>query len=271
MKELESIWQKPIYLPYLQPKLTDEIIEGAEQKLGYRLPNELVELLKIQNGGYIRKTLEDSLNEQIYGIGPYFPSLSDVDWTDYKDWVSFELEGLIPFDGDGHWYICLDYRNNKSIPEITYIDTECDNQEMIAGSFYDYLSRLTITLDDELVIKTNKTIGEIANQLESVLNIKFEEPDNFAHGYDQYRSQLDDSWIWLSPNLVPNGFVRKDEDRYEELVKLSEGRTSRFPEISETSLLISFSDENTKDKVVEKIRNSEIEIIPLKEIIEKRT
>lgn len=50
MKELESIWQKPIYLPYLQPKLTDEIIEAAEQKLGYILPNELVELLKIQNG-----------------------------------------------------------------------------------------------------------------------------------------------------------------------------------------------------------------------------
>lgn len=271
MKELESIWQKPIYLPYLQPILTDEIVETAEQKLGYKLPKELVELLKIQNGGYIRKTLEDSLNEQIYGIGPYFPSLSDIDWTEYKDWVSFELEGLIPFDGDGHWYICLDYRNNKFIPEITYIDTECDNQEKIADSFYDYLSRLTIKIDDEWVINTNKTIEEIANQLERILNIKFEEPDNFAHGYDQYRSQLDDSWIWLSPNLVPNGFVRKDDDRYEELVKLSKGKTLRFPEISETSLLISFSKESTIDKVVKKIRNNEIEISPLIEIIKKRT
>ena len=265
------VWRKPIYLPYLQPKLTDEIIESAEQKLGYRLPNELVELLKIQNGGYIRKTLEESLNEQIYGIGPYFPSLTDVDWAEYKDWVSFELEGLIPFDGDGHWYICLDYRNNKSIPEITYIDTECDNQEKIADSFSDYLSHLTLKVDDELVISTNKGIGEIANQLESILNIKFEEPDNFAHGYDQYRSKLDDSWIWLSPNLVPNGFVRKDEDRYEELVKLSEGRTSQFPEIPETSLLISFSEEKTRDIAIEKLRNNQIEIKPLKEIIEKRT
>jgi len=267
MKELESIWQKPIYLPYLQPKLTHETIKSAEHKLRYRLPNELVELLKIQNGGYIRKTLKESLNEQIYGIGPYFPSLTDVDWTEYKDWVSFELEGLIPFDGDGHWYICLDYRNNKSMPEITYIDIECDNQVKIANSFSNYLSQLTLTVDEELVINTNKAIGEIIKKLESILNIKFEEPDNFTHGYDQYKGKLEDCWIWLSSNIVPNGFVRKDEERYEELVKLSEGKATRFPEISETSLLISFSDENTKNKVVEKIRNNEMDIRPLKEII----
>jgi hypothetical protein len=130
---------------------------------------------------------------------------------------------------------------------------------------------LTLAVDDELVISTDKTIEEIINKLECVLNIKFEEPDNFAHGYDQYRSKLNDTWIWVSPNLVPNGFVRKDEDRYEDLLKLSEGKTSRFPEISETSLLISFSDENTKNIAVEKLRNETIEIKPLKEIIKKRT
>ena len=271
MQELESIWRKPIYLPYLQPKLTEEIIEDAENKLGYKLPNELIELLKIQNGGYIRKSLEESINKQIYGIGPYFPSLTDVDWTEYKDWVSFELEGLIPFDGDGHWYICLDYRTNTITPEITYIDTECDNQEKIAVTFSDYLSRLTLKVDDELVINTNKTIQELASELENILNIKFEEPDNFTHGYDEYRSQLNDSWIWLSPNLVPIGFVREDEDRYEELVKLAEGSASRFPEIPETSWLISFSDEKTRDVAVVKLRNNEIDIRTLKEIIEKRT
>ncbi|NME72109.1 SMI1/KNR4 family protein [Flammeovirga aprica] len=270
MKELESIWQKPIYLSYLQPKLTDEIIEGAEQKLGYKLPNEFIELLKVQNGGYIRKNLEESVNDKIYGIGPYFPSITDVDWEEYKDWVSFELEGLIPFDGDGHWYICLDYRNNKSTPEITYVDTECDNQEKVADSFSDYLSQLTLGVDDELVISTNDTISEISNQLESILNIRFEEPDSFAHGYDEYRSKLDSSWIWLSPNLVPKGFVRKNEDRYEELVKLSEGKATRFPEIPETSLLISFSEEKTRDFVIEKLRDKQIEINSLKEIIEKK-
>ena len=269
MTELELIWQKPIYLPYLQPKLTDEILEKAEMKLGYKLPKELIELLKVQNGGYIRKTLEESLNEQIYGIGPHFPSLTDVDWTDYKDWVSFELTGLIPFDGDGHWHICLDYRKNNKNPQITYISTESDSQRLIAESFSEYLSELDYDIDDELVISTDKTISEITKELEKTLNIEFEEPDNYSQGYDEYRSELDGSWIWLSPNLVPNGFVRKDEDRYQELVELSKGTSVRFPEISNSDLLISFSSKEVENKAVEKLKLNSIEIKPLTELIKK--
>lgn len=269
MIELELIWQKPIYLPYLQPKLTDEILENAEIKLGYKLPKELVELLKIQNGGYIRKTLEESLNEQIYGIGPHFPSLTDVDWTDYKDWVSFELNGLIPFDGDGHWHICLDYRKNKENPQITYISVESDSQRLIAESFSEYLTQLDYDIDDELVIRTNKTITEISKELEKTLNIEFEEPDNFAHGYDEYRSELDGSWIWLSPNQVPNGFVRENEDRYQELIELSKGTSLRYPEISNSDLLISFSSKEVENKAMEKLKLNSIEIKPLSELIKK--
>lgn len=269
MNALKTIWEKPIYLPYLQPTLTEGIIRNAEQKIGYKLPTDLIDLLKTQNGGYIRKTLKESLNKQIYGIGPYFPSLTDVDWTEYKDWVSFKLEGLIPFDGDGHWYICLDYRNNNSSPEITYIDTEGDSQEKIADSFSDYLAQLTLDVNDELVICTNKSIEEIVNQLENILNIKFNNPSDFDHGYDQYTEQLNDTWVWLSPNLVPNGFVRKNENRYEELIKLSKGKTSRFPEIPETNLLISFSDKDTENFAVEKLRNNQIKIEFLKDIIKR--
>lgn len=271
MKDLASIWRKPIYLPYLQPKLTDDVLERAEQKLGYKLPKELIELLRIQNGGYIRKTLEDSLNRQIYGIGPYFPSLADVDWSEYKDWVSFQLDGLIPFDGDGHWYICLDYRNNNNNPQITYIDTECDNQRKVAESFSEYLYKLILDVEDNFFIETSKSIEQIAAELEQILNIKFEEPDNFAHGYDQYRSKLNDCWIWLSPNLVPNGFVRKNEGRYEELVKLSKGTASRFPEIPATNLLISFSNEKVRSKIIDNVRANQLEIYSLKKYIEKRT
>ncbi len=270
MKDLESIWQKPIYLPYLQPKLTNDILEKAERKLGYRLPNKLVELLRIQNGGYIRKTLEESLNSQIYGVGPYFPSLTDIDWSEYKDCVSFQLDGLIPFDGDGHWYICLDYRNNNIEPQITYVDIECDNQEKIAESFSEYLSKLILDIDEKFFIETSKSIEKIVVELEQILDIKFEEPDNFAHGYDQYRSQLNDSWIWLSPNLVPNGFVRKNENRYEELIELSKGTALRFPEIPETSLLISFSNEKIQNKIIDNVRVNQLKIHSLKEYIEGR-
>ncbi|MEO1518838.1 MAG: SMI1/KNR4 family protein [Bacteroidota bacterium] len=267
MKALESIWQKPVYLPYLQPALTDDAIEDAERKIGCELPKALIELLKEQNGGYIRKTLEESLNRQIYGIGPHFPSLTDFDWTDDKEWVSFELDGLVPFDGDGHWFICLDYRSDASCPAVTYVDVECDEQRKIADSFSDYLSKLVLDLDGKFTIQTDKSIEDVAKEIEGVLPIKFEEPDNHAHGYDQYRGRLNAAWVWLSPNLVPNGFVREGADRYEELVKLSEGEARRFPELPETSLLMSFSKEDVQHAAVEALRKHQIDIRPLQEVI----
>lgn len=267
MRDTTSIWNKPIYLPYLQPELTDEILAEAEKKLGYKLPEELIELLKEQNGGYIRKTLKESLNEQIYGIGPHFPSITDVDWSEYDGWVSFELNGLIPFDGDGHWFICLDYRKNKDIPQVSYIDTECDNQELIAETFSEYLSQLIVDAGDKLVIENENSIVQTVEVLEKVLDIKFEEPSSYAHGYTQYRSKLNESWIWLSPNLVPNGFVRKDEDRYDELVELSKGSALRFPEIPETSLLLSFSDKVVERQAIEKLKANQLIIKTLKSLI----
>ncbi|UIR57341.1 SMI1/KNR4 family protein [Sphingobacterium sp. SRCM116780] len=75
----KNIWRVPSYLPYVQPQLTDEILANAEKQIGYKLPKELVDILKIQNGGYVRYKLSETPHEQIMGIGPYFPSLTDFD------------------------------------------------------------------------------------------------------------------------------------------------------------------------------------------------
>ena len=96
-RTLHSIWQVPIFLPYRQPPLTDDALANAEKLIGYKLPVKYIELLNIQNGGYIRCKGLKGLNEVIYGIGPYFPNITDFDWTDED--VSFELNGLVPFDG----------------------------------------------------------------------------------------------------------------------------------------------------------------------------
>ena len=48
--------------------------------------------------------------------------------------MSFELDGLVPFSGDGHWYLCLDYRASEQ-PAVAYIDVECDEQSIIAQDF----------------------------------------------------------------------------------------------------------------------------------------
>lgn len=239
-RNLENIWAVPKYLPYVQPKLTKEILQDAEQRIGFKLPKEYIALLEIQNGGYIRYTLKDSMHTQISGIGSYFPSLTDFDWLEeHKDYLSFETSGLFPFDGDGHWNICLDYRKNKLEPEITYIDTESDFEEKIAENFKEYLQLLIIETEDIAIIETSSTIVDTVTQIATHANIEFEVPGYDAHGYSIYQAKFEGECIFISPNKVPLGFIRKGEERYEELKHIMDEKGVQYPEIDENYLLLS--------------------------------
>ena len=243
---LANIWSKPAYLPYVQPPLTDEVLHSAEMKLGYSLPEELIALLRVQNGGSIRYTLPDTGHGTISGIGPHFPSLLEFDHlSEYND-LSFETKGLIPFDGDGHWEICLDYRENRKSPRVSFIDLECDRQRVIADSFSEYLTQLTIEPDASYVIETDKPIDKFVAGVSKITGINFEEPDTFAHGYASYRGKFMDEWIWISPNQVLTGFVRQNHERYEELKSLMKGTGLRYPEIPANSVFLFSHDEKTR-------------------------
>src|SRR5688500_17368868 len=143
----DTILEVPAFLPYLQPPLTDQAVASAEKDIGHRLPSEYLALLRKQNGGYIRFSLPKMVHDTIAGIGPYFPSLTDFDWDECQEYVSYPLQGLVPFDGDGHWHLCLDYRKNAHVPAITYADVECDRETHVAESFADYLAMLRIDVD----------------------------------------------------------------------------------------------------------------------------
>lgn len=266
--DIKTIWRVPQYLPYLQPTLTDEIIKVAESRIGQKLPKEYIELLRIQNGGYIRFTIADTPHSQIYGIGPYFPSLMEFEWLkEYEGTLSYELDGLIPFDGDGHWNICLDYRRNRIDPEITYIDTESDYERLIAKNFKEYLSLLKPDIEGEFFIDTDLQIEDVLKQISIAGKIDFEEPDYFAHGYPIYRSKFKDSWVWLSPNKVPSAFIREGEERYDKLKSLMNTNSIRFPELSDTDLLISVSDEDKRQDFFNTLTNAGLKIKELKEVL----
>ena len=94
--ELANIWRKPIYLPYLQDPLTPEVLRAAEEELGRTLPRELVMMLGVQNGGYLRYELEGYPLDAISGIGEAHPSLTRFSWGEERECVSFELDGLLP-------------------------------------------------------------------------------------------------------------------------------------------------------------------------------
>lgn len=54
---------------YNHEKLTDNRIKEVEELLEYKLPKSYIELLKVQNGGYINKKYEKCWLTAIYGIG----------------------------------------------------------------------------------------------------------------------------------------------------------------------------------------------------------
>lgn len=262
---MNKIWQTPNYLPYVQPALTDAILADAEKQIDHKLPAEYIALLKIQNGGYIRYTIEETGHSVIAGIGPYYPSIiDDHGWSESEDLgLSFQLDGLIPFDGDGHWHICFDYRNQQVEPAITLIDIESDKEQAIAINFKEYLSLLVMEVEDDYVIDTNLSIVEAVKQVAEIATIDFEAPDAWAHGYAQYRGKYKGKWVWISANKVPSGFVRSDDKRYDELKLQMESSDCRFPELPENALLISTSDDKTTIALVKLLANNGFKIAAL--------
>lgn len=248
-ENVKSIWKIPKYLPYEQPALTPIAIKRAEQKMAVKLPSKYLEILSTQNGGYIRFTIPETGHSRISGIGPFFPSISEFDW--FRNWegLSFDLEGLFPFDGDGHWNICLDYRSGKSEPEVSYIDTERDIQKTIASDFTSYLKLLEVEREDYCVIEWNSTIEHALNEISNVLDIVFEAQGSLANGYPIYSSIYEGSRIWISSNTVPGAFIRPSDLRYDELKSQMEVMSVRFPEIGPNDLIFSGSNESQRQRM----------------------
>jgi SMI1-KNR4 cell-wall len=139
---------------YKHPPLTDEMLDLAETKLGVKLPKTLIELLKIQNGGYTKRfvfpmtqrtTWADnhvplsSLSGIVLDEG--FRSAQNIMDTEYmtKEWGLPERQVLLT--GDGHWWITLDYRDNET-PCVMWIDVECNEEVKVAENFDQFIDGL---------------------------------------------------------------------------------------------------------------------------------
>jgi hypothetical protein len=139
---------------YKHPPLTDEMLTQAEEQLGVRLPPRLVELLRIQNGGYTQGFVhplpcrttwaEDHVPlDALAGIvtDPSIETAHNLLQTEYmtKEWGLPPRQVLLA--GDGHFWITLDYRHGD-IPSVAWIDTECDEDIQVADSFDTFLRGL---------------------------------------------------------------------------------------------------------------------------------
>lgn len=142
--------QQEVFAP-----LSSHDVARAEAVLGVRLPGEYVELLEIQNGGYVSHEFDA------------FPTATPTSWADdhvlfhtlagigpTEAWPSVTMsvaaapewglpEGLVLLSGDGHYWIALDYRRGPtSEPSVTWLDTEVDQDITLARDFRTFLEGL---------------------------------------------------------------------------------------------------------------------------------
>jgi hypothetical protein len=239
-------WSVPAFLDYVQPALTEEAVAGAEAQLGVVLPAVYLRLLREQNGGYLRA--RSKLSETMFGIGPRFPSITrDESWWRPKNaepgmWAPEEPALLIPFDGDGHWDMCFDYRKcgPAGDPSVTYVDCECEYEEPIAGHLLDYLAGLVDDESDRSIRVYGTTTPEVvARGIARCLRRDVPTVGDFDHGYPIWRVALGDAeWCWCSSNRVPKGFRREGLR-----VVTTEATALRIPEDPSCRVLLSCTEE----------------------------
>lgn len=260
----ETIWMRPAYLPYVHPPLTDEALASVESQFGVTLPDDFVALLRVQNGGPIRFTFPNAVGDLIAGIGDSFPSITYYDelW-DNQEYVDFPLDGLVPFDGDGHWYNCLDFRNDTKNPEVTFIDVECNAQRRIGSSFANYLSQLELALDTEMVLSKVADIEDAQKQLERVFGASFKESMSnigVPHWMCSTGAETNDCF-WLSCNTVARGYSGRNPDAFQ-----FEGEALLFPELNRDAVIFE-APKARMDSFAEQLREAGLELVDIEEVV----
>lgn len=211
-------WATPACLAEVQPALTAKAVKSAERQLGVRLPALYLALLRQQNGGYLRGSGAGRCC--LNGIGPSFPSITlDRAWwrpaqENDEVWIPEGAEHLIPFDGDGHWDVCFDYRESgpEGEPSITLVECENESEKGIARSLAAYLDQLDDPLATSIRLYGEVELGPLVARVAKKLGQpRPAKSVAFEDGIPQWVIGLpgESEWIAFSPNRVPAGVKRK--------------------------------------------------------------
>lgn len=142
------------------PKVNDLLVSDVEQVLGVKLPESYISLMKQWNGGYLEEeyqvVLLDSVPENLnYYLGEGFWGLNllagistDINNNEgivYTAQTAHEWgvpEKVISFDGDGHTWLALDYRENEKNPKVIFIETDNLVFLELAKNFGDFIESI---------------------------------------------------------------------------------------------------------------------------------
>ncbi|MFF5708956.1 SMI1/KNR4 family protein [Streptomyces sp. NPDC012756] len=137
--------------------LTDAAVRDAEQRLGVRLPEALLALLRVRDGGVVADAWDayptdvpTSWSDDhvpfdvLMGIGENDDRLSMLDSAYLiEEWGL--PSPLVLLSGDGHTWIALDYRTcgADGEPSVTWFDVEDESEVPLAGDFRTFVEGLT--------------------------------------------------------------------------------------------------------------------------------
>lgn len=141
----------------VQPPLTDEAVQEAEEVLGVPLPSALLDLLRVRNGGSVAADHDAFPTGQpnswshdhvpldaLMGIGRRERTMSLLD-TPYliEEWGL--PSPIVLLSGDGHCWTGLDYRGRgpDGDPSVTWFDVELGTELALAGDFRTFVEKLT--------------------------------------------------------------------------------------------------------------------------------
>lgn len=156
--DLKNFWDDSKYAieNYVSEYPTDEVILKVEAKLGYKLPESYIYLMRLHNGGIPKRNFcqcgdDDfpAMIEGIYGIGSDKPySLCGIFCTEFwvEEW-GYPHIGIATCDtpSGGHDMIFLDYSQCGSLgePRVVLIDQEANyNVRYLAHNFEEFISNL---------------------------------------------------------------------------------------------------------------------------------
>ena len=174
--------------PFVAPRAaTEDMIQEAEERLGFRLPETLRDIYKLQNGGYVGPLyvplVENPRNNyddwqcafahdydvlmplsDLSSLYDHHMAYFDEDYDDVEDkeaWIS-ESEKLIVFAARTGYGTALDYRKDSNNPAIVFFDNNYGEREererFHLESFDHFLSKLCLVeydyggIDEEEVV-----------------------------------------------------------------------------------------------------------------------
>lgn len=168
--DLKDLWDDSEYArqQYVSEPLTDETIQQVEEAIGgYKLPESYIELMRIQNGGYLHRSFvilgEDSdfadgmcWASGILGIGfdKTYSLCGEFGSNFMKEEWGYPDIGVCFADtpSAGHEMYMFDYREcgKDGIPKVVHVDQEGDYCiTVVANTFEDFIKSLVSEDDAE--------------------------------------------------------------------------------------------------------------------------